>query len=343
MTELLKELCLLPGATGDEGKVRDFIREKAEKFADDISEDSIGNLYVFKKGKRRREKPLMVCAHMDEVGIIIKEICEDGCLKFDFVGGVDARVVIGQRVLVGDEGIPGVIGMKAVHLTTKEERASAPKLSSLFIDIGCDKKAKAEKLVSPGDFAVFDSACTLLSENRIKAKALDDRFGCAVMLTLLAEELEYDTHFVFTVQEEAGCRGAYSAAFRIDPAFALVLESTTAGDIPTAEGAMKVCAPGKGAVIGYMDGGTIYDKRLFAYLRSVAEEKKIPWQMKTRVAGGTDAGTIHPSRSGVRVTSLSLATRYIHTPSGVADLRDIAAILSLSREFINCEEEKLNA
>ena len=280
---------------------------------------------------------------MDEVGIIIREICEDGCLRFEFVGGVDTRVVIGQRVFVGDKGIPGVIGMKAVHLTTKEERASTPKLSSLFIDIGCEKKAKAEKLVSPGDFAVFDSAFTILSENRIKAKALDDRFGCAIMLKLLAEELEYDTHFVFTVQEEAGCRGANTAAYKVNPAFALVLEATTAGDIPTAEGAMKVCAPGKGAVIGCMDGGTAYDKRLFSYLRSVAEEKNIPWQIKTRIAGATDAASIHPARGGVRVTSLSLATRYIHTPSSVGDLRDMNAILLLSREFINCEEEKLNA
>lgn len=343
MTELLKTLCLIPGATGDEEKVREFIRAEAEKITDDISEDSIGNLYVFKKGKKRREKPLMVCAHMDEVGIIIREICDDGCLRFDFVGGVDTRVVIGQRVFVGDKGIPGVIGMKAVHLTTREERATTPKVSSLFIDIGCEKKAKAEKLVSPGDFAVFDSAFTALSENRIKAKALDDRFGCAIMLKLLSEELEYDTHFVFTVQEEAGCRGANSAAYKVRPAFALILEATTAGDIPTAEGAMKVCAPGKGAVIGCMDGMTIYDKRLFSLLRSFAEEKNIPWQIKSRIAGGTDAGVIHPSRGGVRVTSLSLATRYIHTPSSVGDMRDIDAILSLSREFINCEEEKLNA
>lgn len=343
MTELLKTMCLLPGATGDEEKVREFIRASAEKYADDISEDSIGNLYVFKKGRKRRSKPLMVCAHMDEVGIIIKEICEDGCLRFDFVGGVDTRVVIGQRVFVGDAAIPGVIGMKAVHLTTKEERATAPKVSSLFIDIGCEKKSKSEKLVSPGDFAVFDSEFTPLGENKIKAKALDDRFGCAIMLKLLGEELSYDTHFVFTVQEEAGCRGAHAAAFRVKPAFALVLESTTAGDIPTAEGAMKVCSPGKGAVIGCMDGGTIYDKHLFSYLRSVAEEKNIPWQMKSRIAGATDAASIHVSREGVRVTSLSLATRYIHTPSSVADLRDIDAILSLSRELINCEEEKLNA
>ncbi|MBQ8003658.1 MAG: M42 family peptidase, partial [Oscillospiraceae bacterium] len=302
-----------------------------------------GNLFVFKKGKMRREKPFMVCAHMDEVGIIIKEITADGYLKFDFVGGVDRRVVIGKRVFIGDKQISGVIGMRAVHLTTREERKKAPKTSELCIDIGCEKKSKAERLVRPGDFGVFDSDVKMLGEHKMKARAIDDRFGCAVMMKLISEELLYDTWFVFTVQEEVGCRGATVAAYSLSPAFSLVLESTTAADIPSSEGAMRVCAPGLGAVIGCMDGGTIYDKKLFSLLRSVAEEKNIKWQMKSRVAGGTDASRIHVSRGGVRTTSLSLATRYIHSPSSVADIRDMDAVLVLARELVNCKEELLNA
>ncbi len=343
MIELLKKLCALPGASGNEEKVRGYIRESVEKYAAEIREDSIGNLFVLKRGKNRREKPFMVCAHMDEVGLIIKEVTSDGYLKFDFVGGIDRRVVIGKRVLVGDKQIPGVIGMRAVHLTTREERKKAPKLSELCIDIGCEKKAKAERLVRPGDFAVFDSGVKMLGENRIMARALDDRFGCAVMIQLIKEELLYDTWFVFTVQEEVGCRGATVAAYSLAPAFSLVLESTTAADVPSAEGAMRVCAPESGAVIGCMDGGTIYDKRLFSLLRNIAEKKKIKWQMKSRVAGGTDASRIHVSRGGVRTTSLSLATRYIHSPSCVADIRDMEAVLALARELVNCEEELLNA
>lgn len=342
MIELIKELCTLNGVSGNEEKVSAYIKKKARPFADELFEDSIGNLFVFKKGKKRRSAPLMVSAHMDEVGLIVTEICDDGYLKFDFAGGIDRRVVIGKRVLVGDKRIPGVIGLKAVHLTTKEERKRAPKLSSLRIDIGCDKRGQVEKLVSLGDAAVFDGEPVMLGEHRLKARAIDDRFGCAVMLSLMQEEIEYDTFFVFTVQEESGCRGAQSAAYTINPAFSLVLESTTAADVPGSEGAARVCALGEGAVIGYMDGGTIYDKKLFSLIRGIAEKNGVNWQMKSRVAGGTDASKIHISRDGVRTTSLSIPTRYIHSPSCVADVRDMRAVCSLAREFINCEEEALN-
>lgn len=343
MIDLLEKLCGMDAPSGNENVVRKFIRSYAKLYADEMREDSIGNLFVFKKGRDRRNKPLMLCAHMDEVGIIIKEITADGYLKFDFVGGVDRRVAIGKRVLIGDKRIHGVIGLKAVHLTTKEERKKAPRISELCIDIGCEKKTVAEKLVSPGDFGVFDSEFKRFGENRIKARAIDDRAGCMVMLKLIEEELLYDTWFVFTVQEEVGCRGAVSAAFTVNPSYALVLEATTAADIPSSEDAAKVCELGKGAVIGCMDGGAIYDKRFFTLLREIAERKGIAWQMKSRVAGGTDAKSIHVSREGVRTTSLSVPTRYIHSPSCVADVRDIDGVLRLAREFINFGEEILDA
>ncbi|MBQ4544216.1 MAG: M42 family metallopeptidase [Oscillospiraceae bacterium] len=341
MTEKLNKLCSLAGPSGFEDEVRNYIREHVADYADEIREDSIGNLIVFKKGANRRKKKLMVCAHMDEVGMIIKEVTADGYLKFDFVGGVDRRVAIGKRVLVGDKKIPGLIGLRAIHLTTKEERKKTPKLSELCIDIGCEKKSSAEKLVSPGDYAIFDSDVKMLSEHRIKARAIDDRAGCAVMLELLEEDLAYDTYFAFTVQEEVGCRGAVSASYSVEPDLALVIEGTTAADIPSSEGAGRVCSLANGAVIGCMDGSTIYDKKLFEFLRRLAEEKGIKWQMKSKVAGGTDAGKIHISKKGVRTTSLSVPTRYIHSPSCVADTRDMEAVLMLAREFINSEEEKL--
>ncbi len=338
MIEKLQKLCALNGPSSNEEKVREYIKGFIAPLADDVREDTMGNLLVLKKGKKKRKTKLMLAAHMDEVGMIITDITDDGYLKFDFVGGVDRRVVIGKRVLVGEKEIPGIIGFRAVHLTTKEERKTAPKLSELCIDIGCEKKAAAEKLVSRGDTAIFDSPFCALGKNRIKARALDDRFGCAVMMTLISEELAYDTWFAFTVQEEIGCRGAKSAVYSINPDISLVLEATTAADIPSAEGEGRVCALGKGAVIGYMDRGAIYDKTLFEKLRKIAEEKNIPWQMKSRIAGGTDAGAITVSGNGVRTTSLSLPTRYIHSPSSVGDVRDMKAVISLAREFVNCEE-----
>ncbi len=342
MLSLLKKLCTLHGISGREEQVRDFIREECASYASSITEDTLGNLLVFVKGKKRRKNPLMLAAHMDEVGIYIRGANDDGSLSFAFAGGVDRRVVIGKRILIGKREIPGIIGLRAVHLTTKEERKKTPKLSELSIDIGCESRAKAEKLVSPGEYAVFDSPPVTFGKSRLKSRAIDDRFGCAVLLSLMREKLMYDTWFVFTVQEEVGCRGANTATYSVAPHTALVIESTTAADIPSSEGAARVCELGRGAVIGCMDKSTIYDKRLFSLLRDIANKNEIPWQVKTRIAGGTDAGSIHISRDGVHTASLSLPTRYIHSPSCVADTRDMESVLNLAREFINCEEATLD-
>lgn len=176
---------------------------------------------------------------MDEVGVIIKKITEDGMLKFGFVGGVDPRVVIGRPVRFGD--VPGVIGIKAVHLTTAAERRTMPKTKNLYIDIGATSRAAAEKLVSLGDYGVFDSAVVEFGDGLIKAKAIDDRVGCAALGSrLLEDEPPVDTWFCFTVQEETGLRGAASMAFALDPGFAMVLEGTTAADLAEVKGADAV-------------------------------------------------------------------------------------------------------
>ena len=239
MIELMKELCALPGPSGCEDAVRAFVLKRVKPFADEIRTDAIGNVMVFRKGRKALDRPVALCAHMDEVGVIIKKITEDGMLKFGFVGGVDPRVVIGRPVRFGD--VPGVIGIKAVHLTTAAERRTMPKTKNLYIDIGATSRAAAEKLVSLGDYGVFDSAATEFGDGLIKAKAIDDRVGCAALLRLLEDEPPVDTWFCFTVQEETGLRGAASMAFALDPGFAMVLEGTTAADLAEVKGA-AVCA-----------------------------------------------------------------------------------------------------
>lgn len=339
MLKYLKELCELSGISGREDNVREYLQKKAQPHADEIYQDNLGNLFVFKKGKAQRSKKLMVCAHMDEVGIIIKDIDDKGYLKFDFTGGVDRRVVIGKRVLVGDGKIPGIIGVKAVHLSTKEERKNVPKLDEMFIDIGAADKEDAMSVVELGEYAVFDSAYMQLQGGQVKAKAIDDRLGCAIILELIESKPEYDTWFVFTVQEEVGLRGASCAAFSLEPDMALVIESTTAADLPDAEGTKTVCKLKGGAVIGMVDRATIYDRGLFENMKALAKENSIPWQVKTMIAGGTDAGAIHKSRGGVRVTSVSAPVRYIHSPSCVASLEDINAVYELAKAFVNSDTE----
>lgn len=332
MIELMKELCALPGPSGCEDAVRAFVLKRVKPFADEIRTDAIGNVMVFRKGRKALDRPVAVCAHMDEVGVIIKKITEDGMLKFGFVGGVDPRVVIGRPVRFGD--VSGVIGIKAVHLTTAAERRTMPKTKNLYIDIGATSRAAAEKLVSLGDYGVFDSAVVEFGDGLIKAKAIDDRVGCAALLRLLEDEPPVDTWFCFTVQEETGLRGAASMAFALDPGFAMVLEGTTAADLAEVEGADAVCRVRGGVVLPFMDGATIYDAELFELLRDACIRRGIPWQTKTRVAGGTDAGRIHRSRAGVRVCAAAAPVRYIHSPSSVAAKADCEAVLAAARAFL---------
>ena len=332
MIELMKELCALPGPSGCEDAVRAFVLKRVKPFADEIRTDAIGNVMVFRKGRKALDRPVAVCAHMDEVGVIIKKITEDGMLKFGFVGGVDPRGVIGRPVRFGD--VPGVIGIKAVHLTTAAERRTMPKTKNLYIDIGATSRAAAEKLVSLGDYGVFDSAVVEFGDGLIKAKAIDDRVGCAALLRLLEDEPPVDTWFCFTVQEETGLRGAASMAFALDPGFAMVLEGTTAADLAEVEGADAVCRVRGGVVLPFMDGATIYDAALFELLRDACIRRGIPWQTKTRVAGGTDAGRIHRSRAGVRVCAAAAPVRYIHSPSSVAAKADCEAVLAAARAFL---------
>lgn len=340
MLNLLKQLCALSGVSSWEDEVRGFIRTQAQPYADSIRTDAIGNLIVFKKGKKPTGNKLLLSAHMDEVGLMVKKIEDDGTLRFSSVGGIDRRVLLGKRVFVGEKRIPAVVGSKPIHLTTKEERKSVPKLDQLYLDIGAETREEAEQLVSLGDVATFDPEWMEFGNGMLKAKAIDDRVGCAVLLKLLQEELPMDCTFVFSAQEEVGTRGAFGYAFSVKPEIALVVEGTTASDIPGTPEHMTVCAPGLGPVIPFMDGGTIYDRGLFELLRDLAEKHQIPWQTKHRVAGGTDGRTIQRSRCGVRVAGVAAAVRNIHTPSSVASLEDCEEMLKLARLFIQAVAEE---
>ena len=323
MIDTVKKLCALSGASGWEDEVRDYILERALPYADETDTDAMGNLFIFRKGAAAPEKPVMVCAHMDEVGVIVTGITDEGFLRFDFAGGVDRRVVLGKRVFVGPDRIPGVIGMKAIHLTDGDERQSVPKLDSLYIDIGAESGDEARSKVELGWRGTFDDTIYEFGDGFIKAKALDDRAGCAAMLKMLEQDLPVDTWFVFTVQEEVGCRGAAIAASRIKPGFALVMEGTTAADMGGVEKGQEICFLGRGVVIPFMDGGTIYNHELWRFVTGIAEKNGIPWQTKERIAGGTDASAIQRRESGAKVITMSAPLRNIHSPASVGKMEDL--------------------
>lgn len=319
---MLKELCLINGTSGDEGKVRDYIITQIKDYCE-YSVDNLGSIIAYKKGKKVPKQKISINAHMDEVGFIVTGITDDGYLRFTSVGGIDSRVCLDRIVTVGKKAVKGVIGDKAFHLLSSDEKDRCPSFDDLLIDIGATSKDEAEQYVSLGDFAYFDCDYVELGNGYIKAKALDDRIGCMLMIELIKSELEYDTVFCFNVQEEVGLRGSKCTSYAVDADIAIVLESTTAADLDGVSGANRVCVLGDGPVISFMDNRTIYDRELFELGFTVAKENNIPAQTKTAVAGGNDAGAIQTSGDGARVMAISLPTRYIHSGASVVKASDI--------------------
>lgn len=333
LLDTLKDLCALSGPSSYESPVRDYIRRRAEAAGCDARTDGMGCLIVTKKGARPATKSLMLCAPMDEVGLIVKRITDEGYIKFGCLGEIDRRVLIGKQVWVGTKRLPGIIGIKAVHLTAAEERSRIPKLDSLYIDIGARDRAEAEALTHLGDFAVFTDDIQEFGQGMLKAKAIQ-RIGCAVMVELLEQALPMDCTFAFTVQKEVGTRGAFGAAFSVKPELALVLDGTIAADCPTTDRHSRACIPGRGPVIPYMDDCFICDRSMFELLRDVAEEQQIPWQTREHLSGDTEAGTIQSSRTGVRSAVVSAAVRYLRSPAGAASIQDFDDMLKLTKHFI---------
>ncbi len=334
MFETLKELCLLCGVSGNEDAVRDYIIGKIDGHCD-WQIDPLGNIIAAKQGEKRAAKKLLVSAHMDEVGFIITGVNEAGLLIFSAVGGIDSRVVLGRSVLVGPEKIPGVIGTKAVHMQSADERETAVPMDSLYIDIGAVSKEDAFSHIALGDRASFMPLYKPFGNGFLRGKALDDRIGCAIMIDLIRNDLEYDAVFTFVVQEEVGLRGARAASYTVDPEIAIVLEATTAADLPDVSGEKQVCKLGNGPVVSFMDRSTSYDRDLYKKAFLIAKRDGITCQTKTMIAGGNDAGAIHVSRGGVRTLAVSAPCRYIHSPVCAVKESDLLDMAKLTKALIN--------
>lgn len=329
MIQLLKELCSVDGTSSREKKVADYIREACRDHA--VSTDPLGNVIVSVKGKMPAKNKVMLCAHMDEVGVMATHITADGLIKFITVGGIRACVLAGRTVRF-ENGTVGVIGIKPVHLCTPEEKTALPETDTLTIDIGAKDKADALQYVQPGDTAVFTSEFVTMGD-KILSKAIDDRAGCAVMLDMIRSGVLYDTVFVFNVQEEVGLRGSGVSAFGVAPDYAIVLEGTTAADVADVSEEKRVCVLGKGAAVSFMDKATVYDPALYKAALETAEQNGIAVQLKTMVAGGNDAGSIHKARGGIRTVTLNVPTRYIHSASCLCDKNDLFAVRALAEKL----------
>lgn len=325
--ELLKKLCELNGTSGDENEVRAFI---ISQLPDDCeyTVDPMGNLIVDKKGEKAPKNKVALFAHMDEVGFIVTYISDDGFVNVASVGGIDNSALFGKKITVN--GCVGVAGGKAIHQCSADESKKIPDISDISVDFGFESREEAEKHISLGDFGYFKSEFIEFGDGMIKSKALDDRFGCAIMIELLRKKSKINYTCVFTVQEEVGTRGAVASAYTVKPDYAIVIETTTASDIPDTSENKKVCKVGKGAVVSFMDRGTVYNKDLYKKAREIADSKGIANQTKTVVAGGNDAAAIHKSAGGIKTVAVSLPCRYIHSASCAGSKEDMKNVQALA-------------
>lgn len=336
---LLARLTEACGAPGQEAEVRDLIRTEIAPYADEIKTDAIGNLLAIKNPNATGPK-VMLAAHMDEVALMIVGFEGNGYLKFRPIGGVDPRVLVAKTVVVGSKKINGVIGSKPIHLQRPEERQRALTIQELLIDIGAKNKEEAERLVKLGDIAYFTTKYEEFGQNKVKAKALDDRVGCALAIRLFQEKVDFPLIAAFTVQEEVGLRGAGVAAYQIEPDIALILEGTSSSDVPESKEHKQNTSVGKGAAITVMDRATIPHPPLVQELFKIAEENQIQVQVRRGNAGGTDAGRIQLTKEGAKVATIAVPCRYIHSPASVMSAADYESVYELVKSYLHRLDHK---
>ena len=340
MIDLLKKLANAPGVSGFEGDVRNIITNELENYVDEITIDNLGNLITSKKGKDDGKK-IMLAAHMDEIGLMIKYIDKNGFIKFTKIGGISDQTLLNHRVLIhtAKGKVPGVIGSKPPHLMKPEDRKKVVKHEDMVIDIGAGSRKEAEKLVSVGDPITLKQEFTQLANSMLTGKSFDNRVSCAIIVEVMKRiESAATIYGVGTVQEEVGLKGAKTSAFRINPDMAIALDVAVAGDHPgIKEGEAPACA-GKGPVIVLTDAsgnGIITHPKVKELLISTAEAKEIPYQLIVSEGGTTDATAIYLTREGIPSGVLSPAVRYMHSPVEVVNLKDIENTVKLIVTVLN--------
>lgn len=318
---LLEKLSNAGGVSGNENEVRKLIIDEIKESVDQYRTDSMGNLLAVKKSTGKTMLRVMVAAHMDEVGFMITDKGDNGLYRFDGVGGIPASQVVGKPVLIGKDRIPGVIGTKPIHMVKKEELNQPISLENLRIDIGMEAKAD----VNPGDFVVFGTQFQRVSHSMI-GKAMDDRLGVASLIFMLKDAFEsIELLGAFTVQEELGLRGAGAAAYGLMPDAAVVMDSTPANDFPAWDGSENTQYNTRldhGPAIYVESGEILSDPRLVRHFIQTADKREIPYQIRQPGGGRTDAGAIFIRRTGIPTISISVPTRYLHSPASLVRISD---------------------
>ena len=339
--DLMRELCLAPGVSGSEDEVAKIIERELKDVADSIERDSMGNVIATKKGSKKAPS-IMLAAHMDEIGLMVRFIDEKGFIKFSKIGGITDSILINLTVTIHSsvgEDVIGVIGSKPPHITKPEERKKVIPSDELFIDIGAKDKEEAEKMISVGDPITFNSLFVEYPNNLIMAKAMDNRAGCYVLMEVLKRvETDATIYAVGTVQEEVGLKGARTAAFKLNPDMAIALDVTLSGDQPGVklEEAPVLMGEGPSVIISDAGGRGILTSNLVKdMLIKAGDENDIKYQLEVCDGGTTDASAIHLTREGIPFGVLSVPTRYIHSPVSVCSMDDVESTIQLIVAAIN--------
>ena len=324
----LKQLCLTPSVSGREGGIREIIKKRITPFVDSVSVDALGNLIAHRKGNDTGRR-VMLCAHMDEIGFLVNFIEDNGYIRVAAIGGVNMTAAAYHKV-VSERGCVGVL------VPEGKIRPEDIKPDCVYIDIGASSRKEAERRVSIGDFFVLSPELYKLSGKRVAGRPIDDRVGCAVLIaiaeSLSKTSLEDDVYFVFSVQEEVGCRGSAPATFGIEPTEAICIDVTRTGD--TQGAAPMACSLGKGAAVKIKDSSVICHEAVVNRLLEIAKAEKIPAQKEILVAGGTDTSSMQLTAGGCMAGAVSIPTRYIHTGVETCDMGDVEACVKLAEKYI---------
>lgn len=340
--DLMKNLVLTPGISGFEGEIVDLIKNELENYVDELEKDLMGNIIAIKNGTGGENSPkVMIAAHMDEIGLMVRHIDKKGFINFSKIGGINDQMILNQVVTIhtNDGPIKGVIGAKPPHRMKPTERKKVMGYENMFIDIGAKDAKEALSMVAIGDPITFNSEFIEFPNNLIMGKALDNRIGCYVMIKVLKRVNSKATVFgVGTVQEEVGLKGAKTSAFKIDPDVAFALDVTIAGDHPGIKEDEAPAKLGNGPAIILTDAsgrGIITPEKIKNILINAAEDAEIPYQLEVSEGGTTDATAIHLTREGIPTGVVSVPTRYIHTTVSVASMEDVEQTIKLLVQAIN--------
>ncbi len=337
MDSLLKKILDASGVSGYEKEIAEIMKQELKKSCPEVIIDNFGNV-IAKKGKGK--KKIMLAAHMDEVGFLVKHINKEGFIHFIKVGGIDDRILLGQRVSIKTKkgNIRGIIGAKPPHLLKDEEAKRLVKYEDMFIDIGCKNKEEAQKKVEIADSIVFDADAGNLNANLYYGKAIDNRVGCYALIKIMEKlKVAAEVYAVATVQEEVGLKGARTSSFKINPDFAIAIDTTVAGDTPGIKETESALKLGEGVAITIIEAsgrGVIVNEKVKELFIETAKASNIKYQIDVIEGGMTDGAIIYMNREGIHTGVLSIPTRYIHSSTGVFNLKDLESAVDLAVKVI---------